>query len=159
MRTEVSSEATILIIDDQKLHHKFLQKVLGKGGFSNVVCLGDPLLALHEVQRLSPDLIILDILLDGANGLDVLQDIRNTYYDMPVILCTGYPDFRYDIKSLAADYFVDKNSDLSELKNKIEMALESKIAFMIIPEVEDNIQIMLPVIRKRMELEVRKSAG
>ncbi|MCD6561621.1 MAG: response regulator [Deltaproteobacteria bacterium] len=148
----------ILVIDDEYATRFLFEEELAGEGYE-VITAGSSEGIFHIIEDQRPDLIILDILLDGANGLDVLQDIRNTYYDMPVILCTGYPDFRYDIKSLAADYFVDKNSDLSELKNKIEMALESKIAFMIIPEIEDNIQIMLPVIRKRMEPEVWKSAG
>jgi hypothetical protein len=39
-------------------------------------------------------------------------------------MCTGYPDFKYDLKSIAADYYVVKSSDLRELKAKIRMAFE-----------------------------------
>jgi two-component system response regulator (stage 0 sporulation protein F) len=60
-----------------------------------------------------------------GDGLDLLQDIRNTYYDLPVVMCTAYPDFKYDLKSIAADYYVVKSSDLRELKRKIKMAFES----------------------------------
>jgi DNA-binding response OmpR family regulator len=58
------------------------------------------------------------------DGLDLLQDIRKTYYDLPVILCSAYPVYKYDLKSIAADYYVVKNSTLEELKLKIKMALE-----------------------------------
>jgi two-component system response regulator (stage 0 sporulation protein F) len=67
----------------------------------------------------------LDIKLGANDGLDLLQDIRNTYYDLPVVMCTAYPDFKYDLKSIAADYYVVKSSDLRELKRKIKMAFES----------------------------------
>jgi len=68
---------------------------------------------------------VLDIKLGENDGLDLLQDIRNTYYDLPVVMCTAYPDFKYDLKSIAADYYVVKSSDLRELKEKVKMAFES----------------------------------
>jgi hypothetical protein len=37
--------------------------------------------------------------------------------------CTAYPTFRYDLKSVAADYYVDKSSNIGELEDKIRMAL------------------------------------
>jgi DNA-binding NtrC family response regulator len=59
------------------------------------------------------------------NGLDLLQDIRNKFYDLPVVLCTAYDTFKENMKSIAADFYVIKSFDLSELKNKIAMALEA----------------------------------
>lgn len=44
-------------------------------------------------------------------------------YNMPVILCTVYPHFNYDLRSVAADYYVVKSPDLGDLKLKIKMAL------------------------------------
>ncbi|MFH2126224.1 MAG: response regulator, partial [Pseudomonadota bacterium] len=51
----------------------------------------------------------------------------NKYYDLPVILCTAYDTFKEDMKSIAADFYVIKSFDLTELKNKIKMALETKL--------------------------------
>jgi DNA-binding response OmpR family regulator len=76
------------------------------------------------IKKKQPDLVVLDIRLGCDSGLDLLVDIRNTYYNLPVILCTAYSTFKYDLKSIAADYYVVKSSDLDELKNKIKMALE-----------------------------------
>ena len=66
-----------------------------------------------------PDLVVLDIKMGDYNGLDLLQDIRNRYYDIPVILCSAYDTFQHDMKSMAADNYVIKSFDLAELKNKI----------------------------------------
>jgi hypothetical protein len=41
------------------------------------------------------------------------------------VLCTAYDTFKEDMKSIAADFYVIKSFDLSELKNKIAMALEA----------------------------------
>jgi len=58
---------------------------------------------------------------------DLLQDIRNRFYDLPVVLCTAYDTFKEDMKSIAADYYVIKSFDLSELKSKIAMALDAGV--------------------------------
>jgi len=92
----------------------------------DVITTGDGLGLLGLIEEAQPDLVVLDIRLGESNGLDLLQDIRNTYYELPVILCSAYPAFKYDMKSIAADYFVVKSSDLSELKVKIKMALENR---------------------------------
>ena len=76
-----------------------------------------------EDREHGPDIIVLDIRMGEWNGLDLLQDIRNTYYSMPVILCSAYSSFKHDMKSVAADYYVVKSGDLTELKTRINMAL------------------------------------
>ena len=45
---------------------------------------------IEKIENERPDLVVLDIKMVDYNGLDLLQDIRNKFYDMPVILCTGY---------------------------------------------------------------------
>ena len=92
----------------------------------DVITTGDGLGLLGLIEEAQPDLVVLDIRLGESNGLDLLQDIRNTYYELTVILSSAYPAFKYDMKSIAADYFVVKSSDLSELKVKIKMALENR---------------------------------
>ena len=80
--------------------------------------------AVRLARELTPDLVIMDVRLGKYNGFDLLQDIRNTYNNLPVIVCTAYPPFKYDLKSIAADYYAIKSSDLSELKSLIKMTLE-----------------------------------
>ena len=84
---------------------------------------------LDVLKRETPDLLVLDIKLGEDSGLDLLQNIRNTYDDLPVILCTAYPDFKYDLRTIGADYCVLKSSDMSDLKLKVRLALEGMEAF------------------------------
>jgi hypothetical protein len=44
-----------------------------------------------------------------------------------VILNSAYSSFKVDLKAVAADYYVVKSSDLSELKEKLKIALETRI--------------------------------
>jgi DNA-binding response OmpR family regulator len=115
----------ILIIDDDLAIRTLYSEELADEGY-NVVTTADvsQVMALIEDER--PDLIVMDIRLGQCNGLDLLQDIRNTYYQLPVILCTAYSPFKYDLRSVAADYYVIKNASLSELKSRISMALDSE---------------------------------
>jgi len=116
----------ILVVDDDKAIRMLYAEELAEEGYEVITNDGDSqLMAL--IKEKDPDLIIMDIRLGKKNGLDLLQDIRNTYYNLPVILCTAYATYKYDLKSIAADYYVVKSSNLSELKLKLKMAIESGI--------------------------------
>ncbi len=117
---------TILIVDDEEWIRKFYEDELTEEGYE-VITSGDGAKVLKLIEQKCPDLIILDIRLGEYNGLDLLQDIRNSYYDLPVILCTAYSVYKYDMRSMAADYYVVKSADLTELKIRIRMAMESNM--------------------------------
>ncbi|MBW2109083.1 MAG: response regulator, partial [Deltaproteobacteria bacterium] len=68
----------------------------------------------------------LDIRMEDCDGLDLLQEIRNAHSDLPVILNTAYDSYREDVKSVAADYYVVKSYDLSELKSKLAALLKEQ---------------------------------
>lgn len=118
--------AKILIVDDEE-HIRFLySEELADEGYE-VATADSGYQLLERIDKEKPDLVVLDIKMVDYNGLDLLQDIRNKYYDLPVILCTAYDTFKEDMKSIAADFYVIKSFDLTELKNKIKMALETKL--------------------------------
>ncbi len=118
----------ILIVDDEKSIRILYHDELTEEGYS-VNTLGDGSKLREVIEQKRPDLIVLGIKLGEYDGLDLLQDIRNRNYDMPVILCSAYHHFKYDLRSISADYYVVKNSDLNELKIKIKMAIESREGF------------------------------
>ncbi|MBW1764885.1 MAG: response regulator [Deltaproteobacteria bacterium] len=116
--------AKILIVDDEE-HIRFLySEELSEAGYE-VITADSGLGLIEKIESEKPDLVVLDIKMVDYNGLDLLQDIRNKFYDMPVVLCTAYDTFKEDMKSIAADFYVIKSFDLTELKSKIVMALEA----------------------------------
>lgn len=118
--------AKILIVDDEE-HIRFLYaEELADEGYE-VATADSGFKILERIEQEKPDLVVLDIKMVDYNGLDILQDIRNKYYDLPVILCTAYDTFKEDMKSIAADFYVIKSFDLTELKNKVKMALETTV--------------------------------
>ncbi len=118
----------ILIVDDDRTIRFLYQEELTYEGYS-VITTDDCRNLLELIDNENPDLVVLEAVIGKYNGLDLLQKIRNTYYDLPVILCTAYPDYKNDLRSIAADYYVLKSPDLSELKQKIRMAIEAGIKF------------------------------
>ena len=114
----------ILVVDDDEAIRLLYADELAEEGYEVITNDGDSQI-MRLIQEKEPDLIVMDIRLGKQNGLDLLQDIRNRYYNLPVILCTAYVPYKYDFKSIAADYYVVKSSNLSELKTKIKWALES----------------------------------
>ena len=114
----------ILVADDEDDLCLLYALDLGSEGYE-VVTTSDGAGLLEMIGQHRPDLIVLDIRMGEYNGLDILQDIRKAYYNKPVILCSAYSSFKYDLRSIAADYYVIKSGDLTELKIKINMVLES----------------------------------
>jgi len=116
----------IMVVDDEEHIRLLYSEELLEAGYE-VVTVGSGRELLPKIAEEKPDLVILDIKMVDYDGLDLLQDIRAEHYDLPVILSTAYDTFKEDMKSLAADYYVVKSFDLTELKKKIAMALETRL--------------------------------
>ena len=116
--------AKVLIVDDEKHIRLLYSEELREEGY-DVALAADGKDIVARIEREKPDVVVLDIKMVSTNGLDVLQEIRNKSYNLPVILCSAYGSYKVDIKSIAADAYVVKSSDLTELKNKIAQVLEA----------------------------------
>jgi DNA-binding response OmpR family regulator len=116
--------ARILVVDDEEHIRRFYSEELADEGHKVwTTATGHEL--LKTIDGLQPEVVVLDIRLGGYDGLDLLQEIRNKHHDLPVILCTAYDTYKDDRKSIAADYYVVKSFDLSELKMAIKRAVEA----------------------------------
>ena len=72
---EAKARARILVVDDDAALAEMLQIVLRQEGFDTVRCAtGDA--ALHEFRNSRPDLVLLDLMLPGRDGVQVCRDIR-----------------------------------------------------------------------------------
>lgn len=118
--------ARILIVDDEE-HIRTLYTLELEDEGHEVLALASGKGLTAEIERFDPNVVVLDIKMVDVSGLDVLQEVRDKYYDLPVILCSAYGSYKGDLKSIAADYYVVKSSDLTELKEKIQSALEARI--------------------------------
>ncbi|MDO9631470.1 MAG: response regulator [Humidesulfovibrio sp.] len=113
----------ILVVDDEKHIRMLYQEELESEGYEVATSDGEDSIE-SILARENPAVVILDIRLGpNTSGLDLLQTIRSLDAGLPVILCTAYDSFQHDLKSIAADFYVVKSVDLSELKDKVRQAL------------------------------------
>jgi len=116
--------ARILLVDDEEhICTYYSEEISGEGHEVFTLLSGHEL--LEKIDLLKPEVVILDIKLVDYDGLELLQEIRKQYRDLPVILCSAYDTYKYDQKAIAADYYVIKSFDLSELKMAIQRAIEA----------------------------------
>jgi DNA-binding response OmpR family regulator len=80
--------------------------------------------AIQQLEETRPDLILLDIVMPVMDGMEALGRILRKDRRIPIILNTSYSAYRDDFMSWAADAYVTKSSDLTELKSKIRALLE-----------------------------------
>jgi DNA-binding response OmpR family regulator len=118
--------ATILIIDDERHIRELYFLELSAEGYYVATMAGGSMV-LEELEVLNPDVIVLDIRLVDHDGLDLLLKIRQGHPELPVILCSAYDSYRCDPRALAADAYVVKSYDLSELKSRVQRVLEASM--------------------------------
>lgn len=117
------ADKKVLVVDDEKHIRMLYQEELESEGYVVATSDGEEPI-LNVLEREKPAAVVLDIKLGpNRSGLDLLQEIRGKHQTIPVILSTAYDSFQHDLKSIAADYYVVKSVDLSELKSKVALAL------------------------------------
>jgi DNA-binding response OmpR family regulator len=104
----------------------FYTEELTEEGYE-VIASGDGSELMDLISEYRPDIVVMAVRLGKYNGLNLLQDIRNRHHSLPVIMCSAFSEYRYDPRSIAADYFVVKSSNVKELKTRIKMAIEGEI--------------------------------
>jgi len=117
----------ILVVEDEEGLRLFYEEELKSEGYE-VITARNGKEAIRQVEEGSPDLIILDIVMPVMDGMEALSRILRKDRKIPIILNTSYAGYREDFMSWAADAYVTKSTDLTELKRKIRELLKKKKA-------------------------------
>ena len=123
--------AKILIIDDQKLHALFLQKILDQEGYHHTQCHFDPMTAFNAILAYKPDLVVLDLIMPRIDGFQILEQLSESRQEvyLPVLaLCTEKgSDMRLKaLQSGATDYILKPYENveiLFRIRNMIEVRI------------------------------------
>jgi PAS domain S-box-containing protein len=123
--------AGILIVDDQYANVQLLEQILGEAGYTNLTSTTDPheVVALH--RRNQYDLILLDLLMPGMDGFEVMEALKQTEPNgyLPILVITAQPDHKLRALQAGAKDFVSKPIDLVEVKTRIHNMLEVRLLY------------------------------
>lgn len=85
-------DATILLVDDSPMIRKALKRILGKLGYNNIIEADDGSTALEMVKTHAPDFMFMDVVMDKMNGNQALQKIRESGFNIPVVMLSSVTD-------------------------------------------------------------------
>jgi len=115
----------ILVVDDEENIRELYRDELAEEGY-RVEMAGNGLQALAKFESFRPDLVTLDVMMPGMDGIEVLRRIREKNPSVPVLLLTAFGEFKQDFSTWASDAYIVKSADVTELKRTVRKLLGSK---------------------------------
>jgi len=116
-------KSTILIVDDNLAGRETLKGLLYGQGY-NLAFASNGLEALEQAENLTPDLILLDVMMPGMDGYEVCERLRAmpVVAEVPVIMVTALEDRDSRLRGIeaGADDFVSKPFDHAELRKRVQ---------------------------------------
>lgn len=117
--------AKILVVDDEKnIRELYRAELVDDGHEVEVAGSGDE--GLAKVESFGPDLVTLDVKMPGLDGIAVLTKLKGRSPSPMVVLLTAYGEFKQDFTTWAADAYVVKSSDTSEVRRVVKELLAKK---------------------------------
>ncbi len=107
----------ILILDDEELIRELLSQMLTDIGY-RVTPVATVAAALKSARQEQPDLVISDLQLEDGDGLEMIDQLKTDYPEIPVILLTGV---LFDQETV--DCYLEKTSPLSKISAIVESLL------------------------------------
>ena len=120
----------IMIIDDEPLVIRVVKRFLAGDGFTNFVTVEDSREAMEAIQRESPDVVLLDIMMPNITGLDLLRQRQKdqTLMLVPFIILSANSEnqIKREALALGATDFLAKPVDASDLTVRVQNSLTVK---------------------------------
>ena len=138
------NKQTILLVDDEAIIRKTLAGKLSDEGFTVLSADGGPS-ALAYLATTKISLVITDLMMEGMNGIQILEAVKANNPEIAVIILTGYGDLTsaIDALRLGADDYLLKPCDLNELLFRINRCLEKQSLRQMVQIYEDILPICL----------------
>jgi len=131
MRTPGLHDVTVMMVDDEPMMTDVIQTYLEEAGYSRFVSVNDPLHAIEAMRRHRPGLLLLDLMMPGLSGFDLLALMRKDEQlrYIPVIVLTAANNAATKLKALelGATEFLSKPVDSSELVLRVRNSLVFKL--------------------------------
>ena len=94
----------IIIVDDHPLFRKGLEQLINSTNDGLMICgeAGDAAEGITKIRQLKPDLVIADLSLPGANGIELIKNIRAEFQKLPVLVVSMHDESLYALRALRA---------------------------------------------------------
>ncbi len=115
----------ILVVEDEKNLRLLYKHDLEQDGHV-VVTAANAVEGLQALETEFPDLVVLDIRMPGMDGLEAMGRILEKHPKIPVVLNSAYSSYKDNFLSWAADAYIIKSADTSELRLKVRELLEAR---------------------------------
>ncbi len=116
------TKTRVLIVDDQTMFRELLARLIVQDPrFEIVGNAGDGRQALESFSTLKPDLVILDLMLPGLNGIDLLRQFLRERPEVRILVISGHPSeeaVRRVLKA-GAHGFIEKNATIELLRQSV----------------------------------------
>jgi excisionase family DNA binding protein len=120
----VEGKFNVLIVDDEQEIVEIMRVFLQRQGGYEITSAADGISALIEVGRTKPDLLILDIMIPGVDGIEVCRRIKADANNRTVIIAvSGSAEHEKRILQAGADAFMTKPIDLEKLHTESKRLL------------------------------------
>jgi len=123
----MSDRFRVLVIDDDPGVRDYMEALVSRQGYE-VVAVADGEEALLSLDSLQPDLVTLDVVLPGMDGLETLSELKKRLPDVPVVMLSGHGQARNIVEAmrLGASDFLRKPFEVEELELAFQKALEQR---------------------------------
>jgi diguanylate cyclase (GGDEF)-like protein len=125
------SSATVMTVDDEPIMTDLIEAYLQEAGYAKIISVNQSERALEVLRREQPSLLLLDLMMPGLSGFDLLRTIRadSQLKFLPVIVLTAANDPANKLKALSygATDFLAKPVDASELILRVRNSLAFKV--------------------------------
>lgn len=117
--------ARILIVEDDATIGRFVELELAHAGY-DVARFVEGEAALDAVEEFAPDLIVLDLMLPGMDGLEVARALRERHFNMPILMLTARSQTQDVVSGFdaGADDYLRKPFEIPELLSRIRALLK-----------------------------------
>ena len=117
-RCDPPNAKRIVIVDDHPLFRKGLEELIHSDG-AFAVCgeAGNASEAMDVIRKLHPDLVIVDLSLPGANGIELIKNIRAEFPKLPILVLSMHDESLYAVRALraGADGYVMKHEAMANV--------------------------------------------
>jgi len=123
----MSDQFHVLVIDDDPGVRDYMEALVSRQGYE-VLAVADGEQALLSLETIQPDLITLDVVLPGMDGLETLSELKKRLPDVPVVMLSGHGQARNIVEAmrLGASDFLRKPFEVEELELAFQKALEKR---------------------------------